>query len=85
MYSKVTTAFVKIVAALHWNVTTVTTYHTGRELECVLVDMAMLPLLHMCLLVMVSSRAHGVNVEVLGVGVFKGHKLADFLSFREWP
>jgi len=41
----VATAFVKVAAAPHWNVTTVNTYRTDRGLEYVLVDAATLPLL----------------------------------------
>jgi hypothetical protein len=38
----------------------------------------------MCPLVMVSLGASGINVEVVGIGVFEGRELADLLSFREW-
>jgi len=37
----------------------------------------------MCPLVVISPRAGSVDVEVVGVGVFEGHKLADLLSFWE--
>jgi hypothetical protein len=37
-----------------------------------------------CPLVVISPRAGGVDVEVGGVGVFKGCKLADLLAFWEW-
>jgi hypothetical protein len=36
---------VKIAVAPHWNLKMVTTYRTGRELECVLADTVTLPLL----------------------------------------
>ena len=38
----------------------------------------------MCPPVMISPGAGSVNVEVVGVGMFKGRKLADLLSFWEW-
>ena len=38
----------------------------------------------MCPSVVISPRAGSVNVEVVGVGVFKGRKLADLLAFWEW-
>jgi len=37
----------------------------------------------MCPSVVISPRAGGVNVEVVGVGVFEGRKLADLLAFWE--
>jgi len=37
-----------------------------------------------CPSVVVSPRAGSVDVEVVGVGVFKGCKLADLLTFWEW-
>ena len=39
----------------------------------------------MCPSVVVDAGSGGVSVEVLGVGMFECHKLADFLSFGEWP
>jgi hypothetical protein len=39
----------------------------------------------MCLSVMIGAGSSGVCIQVLGVSVFKCHKLADFLSFGEWP
>ena len=39
----------------------------------------------MCPSIVVGARSGGVSVEVLGVGVFECRKLADFLSFGEWP
>ena len=38
----------------------------------------------MCPTVVISPGAGSVNVEVVGVSMFEGHKLADLLSFREW-
>jgi len=38
----------------------------------------------MCPLVVISPGAGGVDVEMLGIGVFKGCKLSDLLSFGEW-
>ena len=38
----------------------------------------------MCPSVVISPRAGSVDVEVVGVRVFKGRKLADLLSFWEW-
>jgi hypothetical protein len=38
----------------------------------------------MCPLEVISLGADGVDVEMLGIGVFEGHKLSDLLSFREW-
>jgi hypothetical protein len=38
----------------------------------------------MCPPVVISPGAGSVDVEVVGVGVFKGRKLADLLSFWEW-
>jgi len=38
----------------------------------------------MCPPVVISLGASSVNVEVVGVGVFEGRKLADLLSFWEW-
>ena len=38
----------------------------------------------MCPPVVISLGAGGVDVEVVGVGVFEGCKLADLLAFWEW-
>ena len=38
----------------------------------------------MCPLVVISPRAGSVDMEVVGIGVFKGRKLADLLTFWEW-
>ena len=53
------TAFVKVAAAPHWNVTTVNNYRTDRGLEYVLVDEATLPLLHAYL----ASARFGVSID----------------------
>jgi len=37
-----------------------------------------------CPLVVISPRAGSVDMEVVGIGVFKGRKLADLLTFWEW-
>jgi hypothetical protein len=37
-----------------------------------------------CPSVVISPRAGRVDVEIVGVGMFKGRKLADLLSFWEW-
>jgi hypothetical protein len=37
-----------------------------------------------CPSVVISPGAGSVDVEMVGVGVFKGRKLADLLTFWEW-
>jgi hypothetical protein len=37
-----------------------------------------------CPSVVIGPGARSVDVEMVGVGVFEGRKLADLLSFWEW-
>jgi len=38
----------------------------------------------MCPSVVISPRASSVDVEMVGVSMFEGRKLADLLSFWKW-